>query len=288
MSVQTTRIEAGDTLVNDDGTVTIQVNEIDGDTADVKDSRDFLGDDEYELDELQQAIEDGHFDVVRDSQLTEIKGIGDSTAPEIEAKTGCETPDELVDAYLTEQESGVNEAVRRMDYLNDWILDQLDRLDVDVSVARMKVMLFIKQLGCDPSPSSLQNAGEIVNHRWNIVDGEQLTAEHIDWNDDGAWVDSSSICGVGRGLDAMEDQLPVGDAIGEYEQCMTYERDGNHTVFAASTDEETWVSNDYMETLQDIFTFDLSDVHVHPDGEFPVYVRDEDTELVLFLAPRIR
>jgi len=285
MNVQTTKLQEGDTLVNNSGSVTIDIDEINGRMASVTDSRDYISDsDEYQLSELQQAIDDGDYVVVRDSDLTQIKGIGESTAPEIEVRTGCETPDELVEAYLTEEESGIHDTIRRTDYLNEWILDNLEELDVDVSLAQMKVMLFVNEFNCDSTHSDIDlDAFRSVKH--NTIDGDKLTVEHLEWSDDAFWAGSSSVAGVGRTLDAIEEIVPY--VLDDHGPPVAHERDGNHHCFEGR-DGETWVNGDYLDTLQEIFTFNLSDVNVHPEGEYHVYVEDEDTELVAMIAPRIR
>lgn len=285
MSVETTKLQEGDTLVNDDGSVTIGIEAVDGDTIVVNDSRRYTDDGEYPRDEIESALNNG-FTLVRDSELTVIKGVGDATAPKLEAMTGCTTPDELAERFLCGTYP-VHEAVPRTDYFNQWVSENIEDLNVDATKAQTRVMLFLIEHNCRLKVSSLVDTHEFGNHKYDSVDGEKLTVNHLKWEDGSFWIDSAAVAGVGFGdwLQSFNDAINPD----EYVTCDSYETyngKGEHYQFHANGN-TTYVSSDYVRSFTELFAFDLSDVRVHRDGEYPVLIDDEDTELQMSIAPRI-
>jgi hypothetical protein len=286
---QTQQFREGDTLVNDDGSVTITIDAIDGDTVSITDSRDYHDDGEKSREAVRDAIDSGDFTVVRDSALTTIKGIGEATAPTIEAQTGCQTPSELVEAYFTDSDANIREAVRRTDYLNEWVIDNYDNLSLSLSLAEIKVMLFMLECDCTPSNSSISDTSAI-SHRYSSVDGEELAVDQLDWVDDGHWVGRSNIATVARGLDGLRCLLDddAFDMWGDMDPCATHAaQDNGHMLFTHPDGGSSLISNEYLTVFQSLFSFELDDVHCHPDSDYPVWFRDEETDLVGAIAPRI-
>lgn len=284
MSVTERQLQPGDALVHDSGHAVVIKSIAEGDA--ICDDSNFRRERRYELERLQNGIDSGSFQLVRDSELTAIKGIGDSTAPKIEATTGCSTPEQLARAYLTEQNSGVRDAVRRVDYLNEWLQDNLAQLEIGVPLAKLRVMLFLIEHGAATGMSSLRNVGEITTTHYNSIKGEKLTTNHLVWEPDSLWVESANVAAVARSVDGLTEVQPA-EMWDTLQPCDSYEPDGNHYRFTVNGG-ETVISGDYLDSLQDILTFELSDVHCHPDGEYPILVYDADTELVATVAPRIQ
>lgn len=285
MQTQTTKLKDGDILVNNDGSVTITIQSIDEDTVTVNDSRQFIENGEYPRSEIESAISNG-FTLVRDSSLTAIKGVGNATAPKIEAKTGCKTPDELVELFLCGTYP-VREVIPRTDYFYQWLCENIHELDVDVTKAQATVMLFLIEHNCNLKASSLIDAHEFGNHKHNSVNGEKLNIDHLDWGDGSFWMDSANVSGVGVGswIHTLNDAIDP-DSYMQCESYETYGDSGEHYEFIANGN-TTYVSGDYVRSFQNLFTFDLSDVQVHPDGQYPILIHDEDTELTMSIAPRI-
>jgi hypothetical protein len=275
----------GDVLVNQSGSVTVEIDSIDGETVHCDDSR-WNDTQEYDLDRMVDGVGEDGFTVISDSDLTDIKGIGESTAPEIEAKTGCATPDELCAEYLQWDAETVRGAIRRPDYLDEYILENIRDLDVYITLAQTKVLLFIREHGVNKKHSSMRNIGEISS-RYHGVDKDKVTIEHIDWDDDALWMDSANVASMSVRAERMEEHnasIPVD----ELETTETVEDDGNYYVFTHASGEETWVTGDYVDTILRLFDVGLEDARVHPDGEYPVLFEDSETTLAAFIAPRVQ
>lgn len=284
MSQAKPKISEDATLVNESGRV-IDIQQIDDGNALVDDSSRLKDTQEVELARLENAIKQGHFQVITDSKLTDVKGIGESTAPLIEAKTGCETPSELASAYLTDPDTNVRDALRRVDYFNDWLLANLDNLDVDTSLAQLKVMLFLIEFGCTPNSSSVTGVTDFTTRHHNTVKGEKLHLNHLEWVEGGLWLGSASVACLARSMEAHTD-LQDEAFWNEYQTVTNHERDGDHHKFTVNS-EHMWVSGYMLDSLSELLSFNPSDVQAHPDGEAPILIHDEETHLIGALAPRI-
>jgi predicted flap endonuclease-1-like 5' DNA nuclease len=279
---QQSKLQAGDSLVNDNGSVVVDIQSVESDRIKVEDSRRAIDDGWYDRSEIETFASADEITLVRDSQLTAIKGVGAATAPKLQAATGCETPSELAEAYL-HAEASVRDHIPRTDYFNEWLRANVDSLDVAVSAEQVAVFLFIQEMGVETQHASLIDDAPI-NHRYNKVDTDEFAVSHIEWDEGNYWADSANVAAIGHGpwkpnLRSLE--------WGQYVPNVANERDGGHHLFCANGN-ETWISGDYLDDLRSIVSFDLSDVMVHPDGEFPVYVECTDVDLSVMIAPRIK
>lgn len=277
------KLQEGMALVNDSGRC-VTIKSVNDGTA-ICDDSNFRREQKYECNQLIDGVHNDDFRIVENSKLTEIKGIGEATAPVIEAKTGCQTPSELAYGYLAGKYD--RDVIRRTDYFKDWLLTNVDELSLDIEKAKVKVTLFCLELGCNVQTSDLQNI-DGMRTTGHSINGDKLTTEHIKWHDSGVgvWVDTANVMCIARGVASLTD-LQSPDIWNELQPCDSHERDGDHHLFTVDGG-ETLVSGDYFETLGNIFDVPLFDIKCHPDGEYPILVEDRDTDLVIALAPRVQ
>jgi hypothetical protein len=288
MSTDTPTLQPGDTLVNTKTDTTLDVKDAadDGALTITDDRRVGTQDGEYDRETIEQAVADGDLQLVRDSELTAITGVGDATAPKLEARTGCRTPDALARAYLTDEDTNVRDAIPRTDYFDQWLCEHADSLDIDATLAEIKVVLFLAEHGCTERQSTLSDT-TAVSSKSGSVDPGELVVDHLAWEENPHWVSSSSVVGIGR--DHWLTHAPPHLPVGKYEQVDSTGKHGEldeHHEFTVDGG-TTVVSGDYLDSLQSLFTFDLGDAHGHPDGNWPIIVYDEETDLSAAIAPRV-
>lgn len=282
---QPIEIEENDALISDNGRH-IRILSIDDDTVVCKDSGRIQQKVEHDIGNVSRAAASDDFKIIRDSDLTAIPGVGDATAPEVEARTGCSTPDELVEEMFTNKDSVVLDSLRRPDKFKSWAAKSIDSIDVQFTVEQMKVMFFIINEGCKAKLSDISNMDITTTH--GKVRASDLTFDAIDWNEDGKWTNNSMDVAVVRSHSSLKDFQDT-EMWDELKQCDNHTEDGDNKLFTVDGS-ETLVSGQTLDDLRQLFDFNLKDVKCHPNESFPVLIPDSHpkSNLLIAIAPRIR
>lgn len=220
---------------------------------------------------------------VNDSGLTEIKGIGSETAPDIQETTNATTPAELAEMYLTETDGTAREAISRTEAFNEWLIANYDQLSLDISHEKLKLYLFVVEHGCNVEVSDID--GENISSRHSTVDKDGFSVNDINMIPDGLWVDSANVFGIANGMEALSDSYPW---CAETKEIDRHESDGEDFTQFFVDGEETLILDEFLDTIHFLFRTTNSDVMAHPDGESPIVIHDTETDLVGVVAPRIR
>jgi hypothetical protein len=226
---------------------------------------------EYKKGQIYNALKED-FTVFDGGSLSEIKGIGYKTGPRVHAKTGCETPSELIQAFA-ENPGNVSSHIPRMGDFREWSLSNFGELQVSFSKAEYQVLLFDQDLDHNErSTTCIEGAG----------------IERLDWSDGKVITDSANVAMIAHDPSGFE-EVGFRETLEEMEPNKEYEdweKDPSHTLFRFSGG-ETLISGEYLKALQEIMSFELSDVKCHPCGEFPVIIEDSETGNIAAIAPRV-
>lgn len=282
----TTDIAEGDTLVIEDRWY--RITSLDEECATVKAQQRFESG-EYPRKQLEDAANAPETRVIRDSDLTAIKGIGTVRAPQVEAETGISDPRELCVRYLTDMGETIEDAVPNVNYLHEYIRDS-DITDADLGVDTegtfvRNVMLFVRT---EPIGSHCIRADAQSNIQYRHHGGvKKLNVEpqHIDFESDRTIMNSSSTVAISKGKCEY-----THESVSHVPDSVT--RDGDNVVFGCDGT-ETFVSKDLLEIVEAVFGYDPTDVcnaeHVRVStetGYFSVEFHEPSGETTITVAPR--
>lgn len=220
-------------------------------------------------------------------RLTEIKGIGPATAPEIARKTGISDPHDLASAYLA-GEVDLDGFGLRLEYVREWIVQATEGGFLELpegrnTPANAKVLLFRQAFG--------------EGSKFHATLPHPTGTESWDRDPVGTvWVGEEDTVGVVKGHQGLLDLYADEDMLAEYGECdgCELDTDGLHLYqFDAGRAGTSNVKAGYIDALLEIFEFDLADVQVYRSERassphsFPIIVHDQDTDLIVTVAPYI-
>lgn len=206
--------------------------------------------------------------------VTSIPGIGAATADELHDKHGVNTVTQFTDRVFNDGDVYILQSIRNTDRVAQWMTDVAAVLPVDARPVKIFAYLLTRTVSTSDSAFTVT---DVATRDPSLRDTDQWRNAY--------WVRRDAVTAVGSCKYALQ---PLRHAVGEFteNESVTVNDDAGVVTYRHANGAETRVTRAYVNRLQDLFDFTVSDGEVHRMGGVGVGYRDVETGVYVVVASR--